>query len=516
MRTILTGGRVLTDGGLVDATVVIRGTTIDSLVAISGPWRCRDDDAVIDCSGLVVAPGLVDVHSHDDIAVMHSTKTEAKVRQGVTTTAIAMDGFGCAPLFGPYRDEVVQYWQPVNGDPGPWASASLAEQAQRYVGHLGLNVILNVPHANLRILETGFANRPLQAEQLAHVTHRVREALDEGAAGLTTGLSYVPAVFSTREELMALASPLHHWQRPYISHLRDYGTKLFDAVDEALAIGEQLDIPVHLSHLHLSHPRLFGQADALLEVLSQAAHRGIRVTWDLYPYSAGSSILHAYLPVWLTGGGPPQLMNRLTDPLTVERLAQDPSFAAFDWSQVVVASTSSGRYIGDTITAIAQTQHQSTAAAIAQLLVSEALNVSCVVHQTDPADDDLLAQADAALVGSDGLPFGQRPHPRYYGAFAAFFAHHVRNQKTLSLEQVWRKMTAGADLYRVPGRGHLAAGAAADIVVFDPERYGPQSTYEHPQRWATGVHHVFINGTAVLRDGIFFPEKKPGQVLMPN
>ncbi|PSR21911.1 MAG: hypothetical protein C7B45_09010 [Sulfobacillus acidophilus] len=516
MRTILRGGRILTDHGLIDATLVILGTSIESIVPRSKAWHPRPEDEVIDCTGLVVAPGLVDMHSHDDIAVTHPALAEAKIRQGVTTTAIAMDGFGCAPLFGPHLDEVVQYWKPVNGDPGPWVSTSLAEQARRYAGHLGLNVILNVPHANLRILATGFDNRPLQGQQLLQATQSVADALDEGAAGLTTGLSYVPAVFSAREELVALARPLRRQQRPYISHLRDYGTKLFEAVEEALTIGEELDIPVHLSHLHLSHPTLFGQADALLETLHQAMHRGIRVTWDLYPYSAGSSILHAYLPVWLTEGGPAHLMNRLHDPKAILRLAQDPSFAGFDWSRVVIASTASGRYVGESITAIAQKQQQSPASAIAQLLVSESLDISCIVHQTDPADDDLLAQDDAAMVGSDGLPFGQRPHPRYFGAFAAFFAHHVKDLQMLTLEQAWRKMSTGSALYRISDRGRLAAGAAADIAVFDPETYAPQSTYELPQKWAQGVHHVFINGTAVLQDGIFFPDAKPGQVLTPN
>ncbi|MCY0878837.1 MAG: amidohydrolase family protein [Firmicutes bacterium] len=513
VRLALCHGAIIQGRRIEPGTLLVRDRRIEAILPPGTPLP--EVDRQLDASGMLIAPGFIDAHSHDDVAATDPAVAEAKIRQGVTTVAIGMDGFGSAPVAPPWDRELIRYWTPVNGHPGPFQGASLAALRSRYAGHLALNVVLNVPHANLRILASGFQRRALTPEELSHLIRRVAEGLDQGAAGLTTGLSYVPAAFSDFDELRSALSPLAATSHPYVTHLRDYGIGLFDAVDEALNLARTLDIPVHLSHLHLSHPALFGRAPDLIAKLDQALRQGLRVSWDLYPYSAGSSILHSYLPVWLTEGGPDAALARLRDEKTLTALSTDPQFAGFDWSRVVIASTPSGRAVGASVQELAAQQGQPVAKTVADLLIAEDFSVACVVHQTDPADDDLLAEHPQAMVGSDGLPYGQRPHPRYCGTFPAFFQRYVVERRRLTVAEAIAKMTAQpAALYRLaPQRGTLVPGAAADLVVWDPNHFQTAATYEHPRRMATGVRHVLINGEIVLEGGIFRPEKRPGEVL---
>lgn len=513
MSIVLQGGQVITPHGLGRATVIIDHSIIQSIVP-PGISVARPGDQILDCTGLIVSPGLIDAHSHDDVAITLPHLYEAKIRQGVTTTAIAMDGLGYAPVWPSFRDGLIQYWQAVNGPPGDLWAPTISRLIDLFHGKLGLNVLLNIPHANIRMAQLGFRRQTMTASQRLAAADMVREGLDTGAAGVTTGLSYVPAVYADIDELLEICQPLQQNDRPYITHLRSYGLRLFEAVDEALTLGRQLGIPVHLSHLHLSHPQLFGRADILLQQLEMAKKDGVRLSWDLYPYSAGASILHSYLPAWINEGGPEKLLDRLKDDAQLEKLAADPAFRAFDWDKVRISFTKSGQYVGHTVRDIAHRQHTSPAQTIRQLLTAEQLQVGCIVYQTDERDDILLAEADGSMVGSDGLAFGQQPHPRYYGAFAAFYQRHVRERQTMTIEAAIYKMsTATALLYHLPDRGKIVAGAAADIMVFDPLTYAPQSSYDSPRQFATGVHHVLINGQLVLRDGVMDMKAKWGQVL---
>ncbi|MCY0877946.1 MAG: amidohydrolase family protein [Firmicutes bacterium] len=513
MRIALYGGSIVTSRGLRPGTIIVSGNSIEAILSPNA--SIPPVDRTLDCSNMLVVPGFIDAHSHDDVAATDPTICEAKIRQGVTTVAIGMDGLGFAPLPHTWANELIQYWKPVNGSPGNLFGTSIEELRSRYTGKLILNVVMNVPHANLRIAQAGFSNRKLSREQLRKIAQYVQESLEQGAWGLTTGLSYVPAIFADFEELIKIMQPLQPATRPYITHLRDYGINIFEAVNEALNIGRVLGIPVHLSHLHLSHPQMFGRADALVELLDRAANEGLSITWDLYPYSAGSSVLHSYLPAWFTEGGPSAALARLKNASAIARLGNDPQFAQRDWSMVVIASTPSGRYVGCSIYDIAKDRRVTEAEAVAEILASEEFAVSCIVHQTDPSDDDILAVHPRAMIGSDGLPYGQQPHPRYYGAFPEFFHKYVYQQRALSLSEALNKMTGmTAKLYGLsPTRGQVTPGAVADLVVFDPLKYQSLATYENPRKFATGVRHVLVNGEIVLDNAVYLPEKRSGQVL---
>lgn len=495
------------------ADVVVKGSRVDAVVW--GGLRALPEDArVLDAADQWVIPGLIDMHAHDEVAATQADVYEGKVRQGVTTVLISMDGFSFAPLDNDHRNALIRYWKPVNGDPGLLTGCEYEDYAQALADRLGLNVVLGVPHANLRIREAGFALRPLAPDELARMTARVRDGMEWGCYGLSTGLSYVPAVASDMAELIQLAAAIRAAGGLYVSHLRDYGSNIFAAVEEALELARRLSIAVHLSHLHLSDPRVFGRAEEMRTVLESARDQGLRVTWDAYPYCAGSTALHAFLPPWAQDGGPSALLNRIGDPVHRQRIVHDWGITVREWDRIVISFTSSGRHIGESLLRLAERIGADPPEAAVALLESEQLGVGCVVHQSLEADNDLLAEGSGATVGSDGIPFGQRPHPRYFGAFAASYRRYVRERRSWSPEQaIWRMSTLPARLARLPERGVIEPGAVADLVVLDPTRYCDRATYSAPRLPAEGVTHVLINGYAVLRHGELDAGIRCGEVL---
>lgn len=463
--------------------------------------------------GLTVVPGLVDMHSHDDVAAADPERIEAKLRQGVTTVVVGVDGLGYAPVAMSRRDEMVRYWRPVNGDPGDLWAESLDAYRRRLTGRLLVHVALTIPHGALRVGVAGFESRRLTATELAAMTRQVEVGLEAGACGLSTGLSYIPAASSDLEELVTVCRPLRH-RGLYMSHLRDYWSRMFEAVAEAAELGRRLGIPIHLSHLHLSDPAMFGRAEDLLERLTAIAAEGVALSWDVYPYSAGSSIFHSFLPAWFQEGGPDAIWRRLHDDGCLRRLAADRTLTSKDWSKAVIAGTRSGRHVGRSVAELAQATHADAAQVIVSLLREEELDVSGVIHHSLESDDALLAEGFGAVVGSDGLPYGQRPHPRYAGAFAAFFRRHVRERRTFSAAEAFERMSVRpARLAGLGEQGEVALGRPADLAVVDLAHYTDRSTYEEPLRMAEGVRHVFVAGTPVIESGRMNRQLRPGRVL---
>lgn len=513
---VIAGGTVL-DGERdpYRADVLVEGDRVRDVVP-GGLTGVSGGVTYLDARGCYVTPGWVDMHAHDDVAATDPAVYEAKIRQGITTVAITMDGFGYAgvPRDDTLREALFRYWRPVNGEShGVWGE-DLAAYAAKVTGRLGLNVVLGVPHANVRIGAQGFALRPLTAEAYARAERTAADWAAQGAFGLSTGLGYAPAVAADVDELVRLGQAVRiHGGRLYVSHVRDYGTGLFTAVEEALEVGRRSGLAVHLSHLHLSHPTMFGRAAELLERLTAVRAAGLAVTWDTYPYTAGSSILYSYLPAWLSDGGPDALMARLADEATLARLDADAALTGFGWQRVVIAATRTGAWVGQSVADLAAARGTSPVRAIAALLREEDLVVSCIVHQTLEADDIAIAEADGCVVGTDGLPYGQRRHPRYSGAMAAFYRRHVRERGALTPTEAVRRMSIrAAELLGIGRRGPWR-GAVADLAVWDPDRYMDRSTYAEPDRAADGVRHVLVGGKPVLRDEQFDPTVRAGATI---
>jgi N-acyl-D-amino-acid deacylase len=498
------------------ADVLVRDDRVEAVVD-GGLDMAPAGVDVLEAEGLLVTPGFCDMHSHDDVAATDPAIYEAKVRQGVTTVAIGMDGLGYAPMGEAFREAIVRYWRPVDGEPGRLGAASLGAYGAQLEGRLGLHVVMGVPHGNVRIAVAGFALRPLTPDEQARAEALAAAIAGDGTYGLSSGLGYAPALASDRAELVGVArAAARAGGRLYVTHMRDYGRDIFAAVDEAVAVAWESGLGLHLSHLHLSHPDVLGRADELLERLAAAAAAGLQVSWDTYPYGAGSSILYSYLPSWAADGGPDALLGRLQDESALTRLERECASPGHGWAAVVVASSATGAFVGESVAQIASRLGTTPVRAIARVLSAEALNVAAIVHQTLEADDLKIAEAEACVVGSDGLPYGQRRHPRYSGAMAGYYRRHVLERRALTVEQAVERMAVRpAALLGVGQRGPVRE-AVADIAVWDAAAFRDQSTFEEPYRMAVGMRHVLVAGRPVLRDGLFQEDVRAGRWLRPR
>ncbi len=520
---LLQGGTVLDGrGGREASDVLVAGERIEAVLPRGAGMAAPAVPPTrrLDCAGLLIAPGFIDAHTHDDTAAADPARYEAKIRQGVTASVVGQDGFGWGPLPGPCRAGVVRYWRPVNGlpmlpDGSDLAHPRLAGYLRALDGRAGLHVAALAGHANLRVAAAGWALRPLRPEERDRMVGGLEEALDDGACGLSTGLTYVPACASDLEELLPLCAVLARRDRPYVSHIRGYGAGIFDAVDEALELARRTGCAVHLSHLHLSARAVWGQAERLLERLDRAIRQGLRVTWDLYPYQAGSSVLYQYLPAGLQDGGPEAFLRWLAGPGAAGALAADAGFARTDWSAFVVSHTSSGRHVGRTVAEVAGELRLAPAEAVVRLLVEEELDVGCVVHQTDEADDRLFLLHPSCVVGSDGIFASGRPHPRARGAFARFWRLFAAGPApAIAPAEAARRMAgAAAGIHRLDGCGAVRAGAWADLAVFDGHTFADEATYAEPERPAAGMRHVLVRGRPVLLHGRFDAGVRAGRPL---
>lgn len=498
------------------ADVLVEGARVAAVVE-GGLGTPPPGAEVLEAEDHLVTPGFCDMHSHDDVAATDAAVYEAKVRQGVTTAAIGMDGLAYAPLPPAERAALGRYWRPVDGEPGELWAESLAAYAERLHGRLGMNVVAGVPHGNVRLAIAGFALRGLTEAELERAERLAARIAAEGAYGLSTGLGYVPALASDRRELVRVARAVARaGGRLYVTHMRDYGRDVFAAVDEAVAVARESGLGLHLSHLHLSHPTVHGRSEELLERLADARAAGLAVSWDTYPYGAGSSILYSYLPGWAADGGPDRLLGRLGDEAELARMEAASTSPGHGWGSVVVASSASGRYVGESVADIARRLGTTAVRAIAHVLRAEDLNVAAIVHQTLETDDVRIAEADGCVVGSDGLPYGQRRHPRYSGALAAYYRRHVLERRTFDAEEAVSRMAVRpCALLGIGTRGPVA-GAPADIAVWQPQGLRDRSTFDAPRRMAEGVRHVLVAGRPVLRDGVFDPTTRPGALLRPG
>lgn len=498
------------------ADVLVQGARVAAVVE-GGLDTPPPGAEVLEAEGHLVTPGFCDMHSHDDVAATDGPVYEAKVRQGVTTAAIGMDGFAYAPVPPGERVALERYWRPVDGEPGELWAESLAAYAELLHGRLGINVVAGVPHGNVRLAVAGFALRALTEAELERAEGLASRIAAEGTYGLSTGLGYAPALASDRRELVRVGRAVGRaGGRLYVTHIRDYGRDVFAAVDEAIAVAGESGLGLHLSHLHLSHPAVFGRSEELLERLADARAGGLHVSWDTYPYGAGSSILYSYLPGWAADGGPDALFGRLGDEAELARMEAAAAPPGHGWGAVVVASSASGRYVGESVADIAGRLGTTPVRAIAHVLRDEALNVAAIVHQTLEADDVRIAEADGCVVGSDGLAYGQRRHPRYSGAIAAYYRRHVLERRAFGAEEAVSRMAVRpAALLGIGTRGPVV-GAPADIAVWQPQGLRDRSTFDEPRRMAEGMRHVLVGGRPVLRDGVFDPKVRPGTLVRPG
>ena len=513
---------ILRGGTLIDGTgapgrrddLAIDG---DRIVAIGSVPH--DAAEVLDVSGRVVAPGFIDVHNHSEGWLLKEPHALAKTRQGITTEVLMSDGISYAPLADDNARDWLYYLKTLDGlelsDYCGWRT--IAEYLSLLDGRIAQNVIAEVPYANVRVAACGWRRCVPDDTQMRHMQHEIRQAMEQGACGVSTGLDYVNQFFATTDELVEACQAAAEHRGFYVTHVR-YKKGLLPAIREAVEIGRRAGIGVHISHLKAPSR---GDLDALLEYIDRVAMHEVDFTFDVYPYMPGSTMLSYYLPNEVWEDGPLGVLAKLTSVAVRRRLGAffaGPHAPRLDQVHFAWLSSQSGKaWQGKTLADYVEFTGGDVADAVCDLLIEENLRVLMVAHLDDESLLEPLMKHERFMFGSDGIDQpGAVVHPRQFGGAAKMVGPLVRDRRWFSLEQAVQKMTSiAARRFGLQDRGVLKVGAFADVVVFDPATVGDRATFENPRQYAVGFDHVFVNGSAILRDGQPqpFADRWPGRAL---
>ncbi len=508
---LLTGGTIFDGSGRPGfrADVGLIGDRIGAVGQLGGAQAGR----MVDASGRAVCPGFIDVHSHSEFSLLRGEDLEPRLRQGITTDLMSPDGFAYTPLSPPRLAEMKAYLEVFNGAPeATWEWSNPADYLAMFDAKIGINLVPQVGFNAVRAEAVGWDPRPATTPEIRHMQDLTRQVMEEGASGIQVGLDYFPSGHSTTGELVAVAKVVAEYGGVYTSHVRGIRGDVASGVREALTVGRQAGIPVHISHL-------FG-TDQLYGELVDACDEGIDVTFDAYPYMAASSHLAFCLPLWVDRGPPDQVIKCLADPDVQLRAAPDierffgayisrPQDAYFSSLPDGPYRHLEGRSLSEVIGMVGGTLAET----VCRLLVECRMRVLMVYRWNDEEKLRRAMTHPLGMVGSDGLFRGSYPHPRGFGAHARVLSHLVREKGWLELPVAISRMSGiPAHRYGLYDRGVIRPGAAADLAVFDPARIEDRATFENPRSNAVGMDYVFVNGQAAIEAGRL-TETAAGQVL---
>lgn len=521
---LIRGGTVVDGSGApgFDADVAIA----EGRIVAVGPSLDRTASRVIDARGLIVAPGLIDIHTHSDYTLPVNVRAESKIRQGVTTEVIGNCGFSVAPVLPGKAAMQAEYLSAS----APWIEfrdTTFAEYLDAFPA-TSVNVIPQVGHNTLRLMVMGMQARRASAEELAAMSALLVEALDAGALGLSSGLFTAPGIYADEAEVHALARVLRQHGGRYSTHVRDEGNRVFEAVREAIGVARATGVHVQIAHLKLSGMDNWGGAARLLEEIDAARREGLPVDVDQYPYDTGTNPLRNLLPPWVQQGGIGSMLERLGDPAARACIREDlerdgtNNFGRIpSWDAVRIAiSANQPELAGRTLADIARERRQDALDQVCDCILADKGHTRILITSMSGEDVNTIASAPWVLVGSDGTSLAVhgvtsqgKPHPRFYGTFSRILGSYVREQGLLTLEQAVHKMTGGsARAIGLKDRGLLRPGWAADVAVFDQQRVADVATYADPHRYAVGVSTVVVNGEVVV-DGGEHNGALPGRML---
>ncbi len=485
----------------------------------------------LEADGRVVAPGFIDAHSHDDLFPFINPTCAEKVIQGVTTTVIGNCGFSPAPMNRDYSAELkdaVRTIRDLRMEDGDLESFECFLSALDRTAP-GLNIVPLLGHGTLRISAMGLARRSPTAAEMKDMKARISEAMQAGAFGLSTGLSYVPGEYADTSEIVELAKGVAGFGGIYASHIRDERDHVLDAVEEAIAVGERAHIPVQISHLKVAGTNNWGRSRDAVKIIEQAIKRGVEVTCDAYPYDAASTSLTALLPPDLFADGYPAFSMKIKDTPFRRRLLQmlenegesrwENKLKGTGFNRIVIIGSSTCPHCnGRSVSDIATVERKHPYDVIFDLIAEEGNAVSVILFAMDEEDIRRILIQPFVMIGSDGGPkVGQKCfHPRFTGTFPRVLSKYVREDKVLALEMAVRKMTSlPAQTFRLENKGMITPGFDADMVIFDPRTIKDRSTFEDPSMRPDGVDWVIVNGIIAVEQGVV-TGNRAGKVMRLN
>jgi dihydroorotase/N-acyl-D-amino-acid deacylase len=503
MRLLFTNGRMVDGTGSParPAELLIDGARISGIA----PSIDASSAQTVDCTGLVIAPGFIDAHSHSDLQILENLPD--KTRQGVTSEVVGNCGFSAFPC-GPYAAELREFANGIFCGDDTWGWPTAADYLAEIQRRAKLASAFPLTgHGSLRIAHAGLQQGPLESS----LVDRMAAALDESLSGpnasdrsigFSTGLMYAPGSSAPFDELVRLCSVVARRDAIYCTHMRSYAWQLLEAIDEQLDLARSAGCRLQISHLQTVGRENWPKQEQAFERIEAARHSGLDVEFDIYPYLAGSTVLTQLLPQAALDGGIEALLARLTNPVERRAIANETE-ASIErtWSDVLISglqTPANQALVGLTIAEIAAQRAVEPIDAVIDLLIEEQAAVQMIsFNQSEPNLRALLTHPLCTVI-SDGFYVKGRPHPRLYGTFPALLGRYCRELKWFTLEEAVHKITGKpARRFGLGGRGLLEPGAFADITVFNPETVGSPATYSHPDQPPTGIACVLREGRVV-------------------
>ncbi|MBW2057892.1 MAG: D-aminoacylase [Deltaproteobacteria bacterium] len=478
---------------------------------------------VIEAEGLHALPGFVDIHSHSDLAVLDNDKASPKLMQGVTTEIVGNCGLSVVPVSPENRKEWAAQYEGVWGKLGRgWNWVSLGEYLE-ILQQRGLQVNLGsqVGFGAIRLAALGWQSRPASSQEIRHMEELTRRASREGSFGLSFGLVYAPACYAARRELKSVSRAAAQEDMLLNFHIRSEGETLLESIQEAIEIASFSGARLHISHLKAFGRENWNKTDRLLELIREC---GLDITFDVYPYSVGSTTLNAALPPWVLEGGTEMMLRRLGSKEIRDRIREDIHHGIEGWENYLRATGAGGlmvtnlrspgfrdfdsRFLAD----IMKETRRDEVDTLCDIILAEGGRASMLMHAMSEESVTRILADQRSMLGTDGL-YGGMPHPRLYGTYPTFFRKYILEKRIMPLEEGVRKATGyPASRFGIKGKGLIKEGYDADILIIDMGRFDSPAGFGDSMRYAEGVEYVLVNGRVVVENGEY-NNRLAGRVL---
>src|SRR3954468_23411376 len=486
--------------------------------------------SVVDATGLAVAPGFINMLSWSNESLIEDGRSQSEIREGVTTEIMG-EGFSMGPL----NDRIKERMLHDQGDIKYEIKWRTLSEYLSYLEQRGVscNVASFIGATTIREYVIGLEDKQPTPEQLEQMRQLVQREMEAGALGIGSSLIYPPAFYAKTEELIELCKVAAKYKGKYISHMRSEGSQLLEAIDELMRISKEANIPAEIYHIKAAGQPNWGKADAMLAKIEEARKAGLKITADMYTYTAAGTGLDACLPPWTADGGYPELFKRLRDPATRAKIKADVQTPSDKWENLYLAAGSPEKILlsgfkseklkpltGKSLAEIAKMRGKDPIETAMDLNAEDESRIDTIyfLMSEENVKKEIVKPwvsfgSDEASQAPEGNFLKSNCHPRAYGNFVRVLGKYVREEKALTLEAAIRKLSGlPATNLGLDGRGFLKAGTFADVVVFDPATVGDRATFDKPHQYAVGMKHVFVNGVQVLREGEH-TGAKPGRAV---